>query len=37
VTLCVAAVLSALGVVVLGRLGREPEETRVFASREVPS
>jgi tight adherence protein B len=31
-TLVVAAVLSAIGVLVLGRLGREPEEERVFGS-----
>ncbi len=31
VTLVVAAMLTALGVVVLGRLGREPFEDRVFA------
>ena len=33
VTLLIAAALSAIGLVVLGRLGREPREERVFASR----
>jgi tight adherence protein B len=33
VTLLIAAALSAVGLIVLGRLGREPREERVFASR----
>jgi tight adherence protein B len=34
-TILVAAALSALGIVALGRLGREPDEDRVFSSRGV--
>jgi tight adherence protein B len=35
VTLLVAAVLTAIGVLVLGRLGKEPGEQRVFGPAEV--
>jgi tight adherence protein B len=35
VTLGIAALLSGIGVLVLGRLGREPIEARVFAKREA--